>query len=266
MTRRKGFKKISLPPVIGEFKEALVQNALAIGIIIVFLAVALVLVKAFLYRSDYFRLKEVEIKDTFLDQRGLQVINTYILNSFKGRNVFTVNLKTIDKYLQASFPDAKSIAVRLALPDKVIVRVKFRKPVALVRSGRLYAVDEDGFLLPTANPDALKALTVIEGVGIRYDEKRGRQSSSNNLKLALELLKEMKTARFLAEYGVDTINAQESRGLSFLLKNGIEVRIGNEDFKERLAMLDKTLKDPRLVVDKVKYIDVRFKDVIVGPK
>ena len=266
MGRRKGFKKISLPPVIAEFKEAIARKALTIGIVIVFLAVTLVLVKAFLYRSDYFRLKEVEIKDTFLDQRGLQAINTYILNSSRGRNVFTINLKSIDRYLQASFPDAKSIAVRIALPDKIIVKIKFRKAVALVRSGRLYAVDEDGFVLPTANPDAMKGLTVIEGVGIRYDEKRGKQSSSKNLKLALELLKEMRQARFMADYGVDSINAQDAQGLSFLLKNGVEVRIGSDNFKESLAMLGQTLKDPRLVTDKIKYIDVRFKDVIVGPK
>jgi len=266
MGKRKGFKKISLPPVIGEFKEAIAQKALEIGIVIVFLAVALVLVRAFLYRSDYFRLKEAEIRDTFLDQRGIQAINTYILNSCKGKNVFTLNLKAIDRYLQASYPDAKSISVRLALPDKVVVKMKFRKPVALVRSGRLYAVDEDGFVLPTANSDMLKELTVIEGVGIRYDEKRGKQSSSKNLKLALELLKEMRSARFLSDYGVDSINAQDAQGLSFLLKNGIEVRIGSDNFREGLARLGQTIRDPRLVVDKVKYIDVRFKDVLIGPR
>jgi len=266
MARRKGFKKIGMPPVIGEFKEAIARKALTIGIVIIFLAVALVLAKAFIYRSDYFRLKQVEIKDTFLDQRGMQTIYNYVSNSYKGKNVFSVNLKAIDRYLQASFPDAKSIIVRLALPDKIVVKMKFRKPVALVRSGRLYAVDEDGFVLPTANSDMTRELTVIEGVGIRHDEKRGKQSSSANLKLALELLKEMRAARFLADYGVESINAKEPQDLSFLLKNGIEVRIGGDNFRERLAMLGQTIRDPRLVVDKVKYIDVRFKDVVIGPR
>lgn len=266
MGKRRNFKKIKLPPFVGELKDAVVQKALAVGVVIIFIVMALLLVKAFLYRSGYFKLRRVEIRDTFLDQKNIGTIYNYLFGSYKGKNVFRIDLKAIDRYLRACYPDAREIGVRIALPDKLIVKMKFRRPVALIRSPRLYAVDEDGFILPTAKVDLLKDLPVIEGVNIRYDQRRSRQNSSQDLKVALELLKEIGQSRYVADYGVVTINAEDARNLSFSLKNGIEVRIGCEDFRGRLTKLEQTLRDPRLLTDKIRYIDVRFKDVVIGPK
>ena len=44
------------------------------------------------------------------------------------------------------------------------------------------------------------------------------------------------------------------------------MRIGCEDFKDRLETLRRTLKDPRLALDRVEYIDLRFGDAVIGPK
>ena len=42
--------------------------------------------------------------------------------------------------------------------------------------------------------------------------------------------------------------------------------MGDEKFRERLDLLGRALRDPRLALENVKYIDVRFKDIIIGPK
>lgn len=268
MGKRRNFKKIKLPPFVGGLKDALMQKVLTAGVIIIFIVVALVLVKAFLYRSDYFKLRRVEIRDTFLDKKALSSVYNYLFGSYKGKNIFRISLKAIDRYLQVSYPDAREVYVGIALPDKLVVKMKFRKPVALIRTPKLYAVDEDGFILPTANADLLKDLPVIDGVSVRYDQRRAKQTSpqGQDLKIALELLKEIRASRFMADYGVAAINAEDRENLSFNLKNGVEVRIGCEDFRGGLAMLEQTLRDPRLLLDKIKYIDVRFKDVVIGPK
>jgi hypothetical protein len=44
------------------------------------------------------------------------------------------------------------------------------------------------------------------------------------------------------------------------------VIMGYEDFRERLRTLKDILRDPRLAIDRVNYIDVRFKDVAISPK
>lgn len=266
MARQKKFKNIKLPISVKEMKDVFVKRLINIIVIAIFLGVLFLLGKAYLYRSDYFRLRSVETREAFLDHRSILLINNQILNQHKGRNVFTINLKYIASSLWRSYPDAKDIVVKIALPDKIIVNMKFRKPVALVKGEKLYPIDEEGFVLPSVDPAALTDLPFIEGVSIRYDERRGKKSSSRNLKLALDLLRDIKESRFAMEHSVGSINAQDARNLFFYLKNGTEVRVGCEDFKERLETLRRTLKDPRLVLDRVEYIDLRFGDAVIGPK
>jgi cell division septal protein FtsQ len=266
MRRQKAFKKIKLPSFFEGIRDIMLKKMINVLVAAILLFVVFLLAKAFLYRSDYFRLRAVETKNSFLDQRTIFSINNQLLTTYKNRNVFGIKLKNIAESLQRSYPDAKEVVVRVVLPDKLAVDLKFRRPVAMVRNGKYYAIDEEGFVLPSVDVAPLKDLPVIEGIDIRYDEKKGKKSSSMNLRLALELLKNIKEARFMAGYGVSAINASDAESLSFYLRNGVEVRIGPENFKERLDILGKMLKDPRLLIDKIKYIDLRFRDVIIGPK
>lgn len=266
MARQRKLKKIKLPASAKDLKEVMMRRMVNIAVVVIFAAALFFLVKAFIYRSDYFRLRAVETKEAFLDHKSILMINNKLLDLYKGRNVFTLNLKYIAGSLWRSYPDAKDIIVKIALPDKLVISMKFRKPVALVKGGKLYPIDEEGFVLPSVNPSMLTDLPVIEGVGIRYDERRGRKSSSMNLRLALELLRDIKESRFGMEYGVRSVNAQDMKNLAFYLKGGTEIRIGCEDFRDRLETLRRTLKEPRLAIDRVEYIDLRFGDAVIGPK
>lgn len=233
---------------------------------VLFILVSLFLLKAFLYRSDYFRLRVVETKGRFLDKSAISVTNNRLLNLYRGRNIFRISLKDAEESLSASYPDAKDISVRIALPDKLMVNMELRKPVAIVKNVKDYPIDEDGVLLLAADPASQAGLVPIEGISIRPDERRKRVLNSRNIKLALELLKELKASRIIKVYGIGAIDAGDAASLSFYLRNGIEIKIGCEYFDDRLKVLERTLKDPRLVVDKIKYIDVRFQDVSIGPK
>ena len=264
--KQKKFKKIMIPPFVEDARQFILKRLANVLVIAAFLLTALLLGKAFFHRSDYFRLRSVEAKSASIGQEAAFHINGRILSLYRGRNIFGIDLKEISRSLESAYPDAKEVSVRIALPDKLAVSLKFRKPVALVRDEKLFPVDEEGFVLPSINTESLKALPVIDGVDIRYDERRGKRSSSKNLRIALRLLKDMKEAKFLAGYGADTIDASDAASLSFYLRNGTEVKIGNENFRERLKVLEKMLRDPRLILDRVKYIDLRFQDAVVGPK
>ncbi len=267
MGRQKGFKKIKLPAAIEGLKEAIIKKAASIVVLFIFLIVLFLLGRAYLYRSDYFRLRAVETKDAFLDHKSILMINSQLLNLYKGRNIFTINLNYIASGLWRTYPDAKDITVSIALPDKLVVSMKLRRPVALIKGTKLYPIDEEGFVLPSVDPSSLSGLPVIGGVSIGYGERRGQtRSASRNLRLALELLRVVKESRFAMEHIVTGVNAQDARNLLLFLKDGPEVRIGCEEFKERLETLRRTLKDPRLALDRVEYIDLRFGDAVIGPK
>ena len=236
-----------------DIKDFVIAKTATFAVVVIFIIMALLLVKAFLYRSDYFRVRSIETRGIFVDQKIANNINRQLLNYCKGRNIFKINLKFISDSLRSSYPDAREATVRIAPPDRLVVSMKFRRPFAIVHYVRLYPIDEDGVAIMGA---VTEDLPVIEGARL----------SSDNLKTALELLKEMRTARFMANYAVVRINAQDAENLLVYLKNGVEIRMGGENFKERLETLAKILKDPRLIIDMVKYIDVRFKDAVIGPK
>lgn len=263
MARQNRQKKVKLPDFLETAKEAVAGRVSAAFVILVFIAAVFFLIKAFLYSSDYFRIRVVETRAAFLDQRAASTMNNQVLSLYKGQNIFKVPLGFIAKSVKSSYADVKEISARIALPDRIVLDVKLRKPIAIVRSSRLYPIDEDGVVLPPLGPlGASAGLPMIDGIDLHY----GRKGSPRNLRLAIQLLKEIKQSRFMSGYGLTSINAADSRNMSFFINNGLEVKIGSEDFRNRLDALSKTLKDPRLIIDRVKYIDVRFEDVAIGPR
>lgn len=266
MKRQKRIVKIKPSAMFRNAREIILKVTAGVIAAVICLFAASVLIKSFLSGSDYFRLRTVETRGVFLDQAAVNLVNNQLLGLYKGDNVFRINLKGVAGSIQRSYPDAREVVVRLIMPDKMLVNLKFSKPIALVRGQKTYPIDEDGFVLPSMDPDSLTGLTVIDGVVIRYDERRGKQNSSKNLAPVLELLKEARKSKYLTECGVVSVDAKDLSGLSFYLRSGLEIRIGYENFRDRLESLERTLKDPRLVVDRIKYIDVRFKDVVIGPK
>lgn len=264
MKRNKGFKKIKLPPYIKDFRNVVIKNFILAAIAMALLFAATFILKSFFHNSDYFRLRAIETKGSFLDPAVVATANGEALKLYKGRNVFTINLKYVAKSMEAYYPDARDITVRIGLPDRLVVILKFRKPVALLSDGKYYPVDEDGSVLPSVAAKSFSGLPVINGISVKNSWRRA--GASRNLQLAIELLRNIKGSKFLKGYNVNIVDAGDAKNMAFYLNNGIEVRIGCEDFEGRLAMLESTLKNPRLVVGAVKYIDLRYKDVIIGPE
>lgn len=256
-------KKMKLPGFVEDVKETFLRRAMIAAVALFFVAAVFFLVRAFLYKSDYFRLRVVETRAAFLDRTAASMISNQTLSLYKGQNMFKIPLQFVARSIQTSYADVKDVTARIALPDRLIVDIKLRKPIALVHHNKYYPIDEEGVVLPAiAASGAMADLPVIDGVDLRY----GRKNTSRNLRLAMDLLREIRQAKFMTPLGVISINAADPRSMSFFLRNGLEVKIGSENFKDRLDALARTLKDPRLIIDRIKYIDVRFEDVAIGPK
>jgi cell division septal protein FtsQ len=264
MGRGKKSKKTGIFETGGGVRDAVISRGMTVFVVLIFLLFASMLVKAFLYESNYFKLRSVDVKASFLEPRAGAFISSRIFNSYRYKNVFNIDLKYIARLIQSSYGDVRDVVVRISLPDKLVISLKLRRPVALVKSGKFYPVDQDGVVLPGGSRvDALNDLPIINGIDIRAGSSN---LTRRNMKLALDLLDEILLTRSLSSLGVASINVYDPGSMSIYLKNGVEVRIGDQNFRERLDLLSTALRDPRLVLDNVKYIDVRFKDIIIGPK
>jgi cell division septal protein FtsQ len=264
MGRLKKIKKFKTFEINDKTKDVIISKTMTILVVLIFLIFASMLIKAFLQKSDYFKLRAVDVKASFLDPRAASSISNRIFNAYKSKNIFDINLKYIAQSIQNSYGDVRDVVAGISLPDRLVITLKLRRPVALIKSGKFYPVDEDGVILPGGSRvEALNDLPVINGLDIRT---LNSGMTGRNLDLTLELLGEIRRSRALSVFGVSSISVYDPRNMSFCLKNGVEVRIGQENFRERLNLLSKALKDPRLVMDNVRYIDVRFRDIVVGPK
>jgi cell division septal protein FtsQ len=263
--KRSGGRKLKLPSFFESMKDFVLEKFAAALVILIFIVVSGLLIMAFLHGSDYFRLKAVESRG-FAEQARAVSVNTELLKQFMNKNIFDIDIKSIARYLASKYPDARSVEVWRALPNKLAVRVNFRKPVAMLGESKFYPVDEEGVVLFNVEAKTQSGLPVISGVEAVFEGKPVKKIEAKNLKIALDLLKEIKRSRFLDSYRLSAIDAANLSDMAFYLNDGLQIRIGFENFRDRLLKLKDTLRDTRLVKDKIKYIDLRFDGVTIGPK
>ena len=65
---------------------------------------------------------------------------------------------------------------------------------------------------------------------------------------------------------VQIIEAGDYKNLMFTTPEGLEVRLGHGQWREKMEKLEKTLRSLGGRAGEVKYIDLRFDDVVVGTK
>ncbi len=117
-----------------------------------FLAVTLGLVSGTYYVldiSDFFKISEIEIIGTksFVSHRDLKEI---IQTKLYGKNILTIDSDGSERALSNIFQGAKNIIIERKFPNKIIVQVSERTPLALIynsESPSVFMVDEDGYVL-----------------------------------------------------------------------------------------------------------------------
>jgi cell division septal protein FtsQ len=128
-------------------------------------------------------------------------------------------------------------------------------------------MDKDLVLLPGSSPAPFRNLTVIEGAPIpREGLAVGATLNDPATKRAMLLMDEIKKSDILRKHFLSKINITDPGSVSLFVDQSIEIRIGNSHLMERLKILDQTLKSVELDSSKIRYIDLRFDDVVIGPR
>ena len=203
----------------------------------------------FISGLKYFSVEEIVTPDKEME-----------LNYLKGRSIFSLNLKNIFDKLDEEFPDYRIINVRVQLPNRLLINAYKRKPIAYVRLYRDFALDQEGRLFRAKEFE--EDLPIIVGLENKIrDIKSSKKQTIKELQLAIQLIQEFNKNQQLKNYRLRKINAETSFGLSFLMDN-IEVKIG-ERINAGLNLLLIILSQLKPEVDKIAYIDLRFKDPVV---
>ncbi len=184
-----------------------------------------------------------------------------------GENLITLDLVNVQEVIKRKHPEFKEVRVRRVLPNRVEVVVRRRTPVVQAAFSKYVQIDRDLVILPGSSHVPFKNLTVIEGApppkaGLLV----GLVLSDPNTKKAVRLAEVVKRSDILKNHLLTKVDISDPKNISLVIDDDIEIKIGNNHFIERLKILDQTLKTVELDRSKIRYIDLRFDDVVVGPR
>ncbi len=180
-----------------------------------------------------------------------------------GGNLLDVRISALEEAVAAS-PRVLRAQARRVLPDRVVVTLDEKRPVALVAAGGgVLEVTDDGVVLPAAAQTASVDLPVITGaVG---DVEPGIDTLSPELTDALALLRRALEVSEGLWMDISEVRIAPGSGLViYTVADGAEIRIGSGALGSNdLERLWRVLCDIRARGEEAETIDLRFKDQVI---
>ena len=245
---------------------------LIIILVIILLAISLLLgyIWKVLATSDFFAVKKV-----------LVINSSETFEYLKGRNIFNLDLNSESARALSGCSDCRRVKFLKILPNCVIVDFIRRRPVALAKFYKIYAIDEQGVFFNPLGTSEEANLPVIYGLETKiFGPKVGAKYKRPEIDLALSVIEEFRADRTLRAFTLKRIDVTslQSAGLFVLLPRraadytkpipqvewlGFEVRIGEGNIKEKLMILGGLLMQEGREWANIKYIDLRFKEPVI---
>ena len=241
-------------------------------LVIILLAIALLIgyIWKVLTTSDFFTVKQVVVRNSAVS-----------FDYLKGKNIFRLNLRNESWRALLSCPDCRKVRFARIFPNCVFVDFLKRQPVALVKFYKNFAIDEQGiFFYPSGSIEEIR-LPVIYGLETKiFGPKPGIRYNRPEINLALSIIKEFKAQRVFRSFVLKRIDLadRESAGFFVLLPKqiadfskanpraewlGFEVRIGENNIKEKMMILGGLVIQASKEWANIKYIDLSFKEPVI---
>ena len=212
--------------------------------------------------SSFFQVKEVEISGN--QKVPAQIIKNLIEEKlsqrillFHSKSIFLTNLKELEKRLLSKFPQIKKVDFNRDLPNKLIVLIEERKPVAIFCQNKEYFfVDEEGIIFEEISEKG--SWLVIRNSFLSRDIKLGEEIiEKKNLTQILKIKSELKNLGL----GINSteiineqrVNASTSEGWEIYFD--LQDKISQQIFNLSLVLKEKISSQERR---NLEYIDLRF--------
>lgn len=219
---------------------------------------------AFAIQSDLFTLRKVTLED------GKPLPNevAYHFAGLRvGQRLFGVDLAKSERLIRLKHPEYQWVLVERVLPDEVRIVLKEKKPVAQIHHRRYYLMDHESMIISEPSDEALEDLPVVRGIEVSEKKlMRGARLKSHRLQQAVQLLKDIRRFKILRGHELTLIDVGDSNNFFFWIDDGIEVRISARDFASQLKKFSDAVAHMEIDPKKIRYIDLRFDDIVIGPR
>lgn len=164
-----------------------------------------------------------------------------------------------------ALPGIRRADVVRDVPNRVTILVEERRPFTLVSSGRLHWMDEEGQVLGEERRAVTPPVPVVTGL-TEDDLAALRTAPSPKVRQALGLIRVLLRTGSSLVSQISEIDVGRREGPVLYTIDGIEVRLGAEDWEERLTRLPGVLAQVSGQPGRVRTIDMRFRDQVVLTK
>jgi cell division septal protein FtsQ len=179
-----------------------------------------------------------------------------------GTNLWRIDPDQVRGRLE-TLPEIRRAEVVRALPNRVAIVVEERRPFTLVHAARLHWIDEDGRLLGEEKHAVATAVPVISGLS--EDELATmRTAPGPRARAAIALIRALLRTGSTLAAEISEIDMSHPEGPVLYTVDGVEVRLGSEEWEERLARLEGVLA--QVTTEDVHGVDLRFRDQVVLKK
>lgn len=209
--------------------------AAAALLVLVLVGVAGAAAYAWLGRSPLFAVRHIDVNPCAHVTRD--EVSAILSGAARG-NIWRLSTAEIGKRLR-DHPFVREVSVRKAFPDRLVVRVVERTPVAMVNLDALYYVDERGdvFKRLTAYDD--KGFPILTGFS-RADLAAKEPLALRNLKRTIELLRRAESGslrRNISEVHYDPLD-----GYTIVTRDrGLRLKVGTTEFAEAMRRVDEAM-------------------------
>ena len=179
-----------------------------------------------------------------------------------GANVFALDPREIVARLEA-LPLIRHAEVVRNFPDRVTLIVEERRPFTVVHADRLHWIDEEGVSLGVESRAVALNTPVLSGLHAQDLGRNGRGAASERARSGLVLLHLLLRSKSSLFGQISEIDMSRSEGPVLYTVDGIEVRLGKDDWEARIGRLQGVLAQLRTARETAASIDLRFRDQIV---
>jgi cell division septal protein FtsQ len=157
-------------------------------------------------------------------------------------NLFTLRLTEVARRLE-SHPWIEKVKVRKVFPDKILIQIEERKPIAILQLEEPYYIDNQGVIFSPIGDGNLYNYPFLTGLSRQVMEK-DPEEARHLITKALEFLRITDKERAFPPEEISEIHMEKNFGIMYFTKTeGVEVRMGWEHFGEKLRRLSIILSD-----------------------
>lgn len=180
-----------------------------------------------------FRVREIQVEGC----RKIAQETVLALIKIEGMpNLFTVRIREIARRLEPH-PWIEEVRVRKVFPNKILVQIKERRPIAILQLEELYYIDTQGVIFsPVGDRDEYN-FPFLTGLTRQALEKEPVKAKHLIMK-ALEFLRTSEQGKSPPLEEISEIRMEKTFGIDCFTKaEGLEVKMGWENFEEKLEKL-----------------------------